>query len=68
MEAEDESTGYFRLFNDGPHNYLLQSSEDGLNDGFPVESIFTDWSTEGFPVLLNGSLITDGTYSCDIHF
>lgn len=66
MEAEDESTGYFKLFNDGPHNnYLLQSSEDGLND---VESIFgltADWSTEALPILFSGPLIADG--SCVIY-
>jgi hypothetical protein len=65
MDTEDESTQYLKLFNDGPHNYLLHSNEDGLNDAFPVESIFTeiasDWSSEGFPILLSGPLIADGT-------
>jgi uncharacterized protein YfbU (UPF0304 family)/uncharacterized protein YbaR (Trm112 family) len=63
MDTEDESTQYLKLFNDGPHNYLLHSNEDGLNDAFPVESIFTeiasDWSSEGFPILLSGPLIAD---------
>ncbi|EFA00438.1 oocyte zinc finger protein XlCOF6 [Tribolium castaneum] len=63
MDAEDESTAYLKLFNEGPHNYLLHSSEDGLNDAFPVEPIFTeiasDWSSEGFPILLSGPLTAD---------
>ncbi|RZB41556.1 oocyte zinc finger protein XlCOF6 [Asbolus verrucosus] len=63
MDTEDEPPAYLKFFNDGPHNYLLHSSEDGLNDAFPVESIFTeiasDWSSEGFPILLSGSLIAD---------
>lgn len=60
MEAEDESTGYLKLFNEGPNNYLLQSNEDALNDSFSVESIFTDWSAESFPILLSGPLVADG--------
>ncbi|XP_063915343.1 zinc finger protein 596-like isoform X2 [Zophobas morio] len=63
MDPEDESTAYLKLFSEGPHNYLLHSSEDGLNDAFPVEPIFTeitsDWPPEGLPILLSGSLITD---------
>lgn len=66
METEDESTAYLKLFNDGPHNYLLHSGEDGLNESFPVEPIFTeiasDWSSDqSFPIFLSAPLVAEDT-------
>lgn len=58
-----------KFFNDKSQNFLLQNPDDTLEIQDPslqVEPIFTEidgtagWPVEGYPVLLNGSFISEG--------
>lgn len=69
MENRSDNLPYLKLFHDKTQNFLLQQPEEGLEVQDPtlhVESIFTeidgssDWPVENYPILLNGSLISEG--------
>lgn len=68
MDVSEEP--YLNFFNDKTQSFLLSNNDEALGTQYSslnVEPMFTEiadngttWAIDGLPILMNGSLISDG--------